>query len=62
MARDLKDIELHEVSLVDKGANKKKFLFFKQEGKPAPKKLKKKINIVIDSDGTIGGTKIAVNK
>ncbi len=63
MTRELKDIELHEVSLVDKPANKKKFLFFKQEGKPAkPKKLKKKINIVIDSDGTIGGTKIAVNK
>ncbi len=63
MARELKDIELHEVSLVDKGANKKKFLFFKQEEKPpAGKKLKKKINIVIDSDGTIGGTKIVINK
>jgi len=63
MTRKLKDIELHEVSLVDKAANKKKFLFFKQEGKPTPaKKLKKKINIVIDSDGTIGGTKIAINK
>jgi len=63
MARKLKDIELEEVSLVDKGANRKKFLFFKQEGKPTPaKKLKKKINIIIDSDGTIGGTKIAVNK
>ncbi len=63
MARELKDIELKEVSLVDKAANKKKFLFFKQEGKQAaPKKLKKKINIVIDSDGTIGGTKIVINK
>ncbi len=62
MARELKDIELSEVSLVDKAANKKKFLFFKQEGKKPSKKLKKKINIVIDSDGTIGGTKIAVNK
>jgi len=60
--RDLKDIELHEVSLVDRAANKKKFLFFKQEEKPASKKLKKKINIVIDSDGTVGGTKISVNK
>jgi len=61
--RELADIELAEVSLVGKAANKKKFLFFKQEGKSATgKKLKKKINIVIDSDGTIGGTKIAVNK
>jgi len=65
-ARSLKDIKLNEVSLVDKAANKKKFLFFKQvdgaEKKPSAKKLKKKINIVIDSDGTIGGTKISVNK
>ena len=36
MAIQLKDIELCEVSLVDKAANKKKFLFFKQEGKAAP--------------------------
>ncbi len=65
MTRELKDIILREVSLVDKPANKKKFLFFKQEGKPAkssPKKLKKKLNITIESDGTIGGTKIIVNK
>lgn len=66
MTRELKDIEVKEVSLVDKAANKKKkYLFFKQEGKSTKatnKKLKKKINIVIDSDGTIGGTKIAVNK
>lgn len=64
MSRKLTDIELQEVSLVDKPANKKKFLFFKQKDEPAKhgsKKLKKKINIVIDSDGTIGGTKILVN-
>jgi len=64
MSRKLTDIELQEVSLVDKAANKKKFLFFKQEDESAKhgsKKLKKKINIVIDSDGTIGGTKISVN-
>lgn len=65
MTRSLKDIHLHEVSLVGQAANKKNFLFFKQEedtkDKPA-KKLKKKINITIDSDGTIGGTKISVNK
>lgn len=114
--RELKDIEAKEISLVDKSANKKKFLFFKArgegrgaggsaqtngakycvcsecgyseehekkgEGKSVPctkircpecgtlmrgsdtKVLKKKksINIVIDSDGTVGGTKIVVNK
>jgi len=61
--RDLEDIETKEVSLVGKAANKKKFLFFKSDG-PNSKKLKKakKINIVIDSNGTIGGTKIAVNE
>ena len=67
-ARELTDIDIQEVSLVDKAANKKKFLFFKAAGEDAParsksktKKLKKKINIVIDSNGTIGGTKISVN-
>lgn len=65
-ARQLKDIKLHEISLVDKAANNKQFLFFKQtdaKQKVTPsKKLKKKVNLVIDSDGTIGGTKISVNK
>jgi len=115
--RELTDIHLREVSLVDKAANNKAFLFFKArgegqgvgnstqadggakycvcsecgysekhkklgEGKSVPctktkcpdcgtfmegsdtkvLKKKKKINIVIDSDGTIGGTKISVNK
>ena len=117
MARKLKNIKLNEISLVDKAANQKDFLFFKargdgrgtggnaqgdggakycvcsecgysekhektSEGKSVPctkikcpecgasmqgsdtKMLKKKknINIVIDSDGTIGGTAISVNK
>ena len=30
--RELNDIQLREVSLVDKAANKKKFLFFKSDG------------------------------
>lgn len=60
-SRDLTDIELQEVSLVDKAANKKKFLFFKQEKTPNGKKLKKKIDIAIVSDGTVGGTTISVN-
>ncbi len=67
VARELSDLEIKEVSLVDKAANKKKFLFFKahgetDSGKSKTKKLKKKINIVMDTDGTIGGTKISVNK
>ena len=33
MARELKDITLREVSLVNKPANKKKFLFLKEEGR-----------------------------
>jgi len=114
--RELKDMEIGEVSLVDKAANKKKFLFYKQQGEgrgvggdaqgdggvkycvcpdcgyseehkqtgegksiPCTKikcpecgtlmkgsntkmlKKKKKLNIVIDSDGTVGGTKIILN-
>ncbi len=67
-ARELKDIVLGEVSLVDKAANNLKFLFFKaaedatDKKSTSSKKLKKKINIVIDSDGTIGGTKISLNE
>ncbi len=32
--RQLKEIETTEVSVVDKAANKKKFLFYKKEGEP----------------------------
>lgn len=62
-ARELKNIELKELSYVDKAANKKKFLFFKQEGKPEIGSLSKKtkISVAIESDGTAGGTKIKLN-
>ena len=53
MARSLKDIELKEVSLVDKGANKKHFLFAKQKNK--------KIKVSIESDSTAKGTKVLMN-
>lgn len=53
MARKLKDIELQEVSLVDKAANKKKFLFTKQK--------KKEISVTIESDGTAAGSKVTIN-
>lgn len=64
-SRELKDITLDEISLVDKPANKRGFLLFKQEGEASTDdsllKAKKKINIVIDSDGTVGGTTVTVN-
>jgi len=65
-SRKMKDIALKEVSLVDKPANKRSFLLFKQDGKSESQddsllKAKKKINIEIDSDGTKKGTKIKVN-
>lgn len=66
--RKLKDIETREVSLVGKPANMRPFLFHKQEDSTKEsqskqaKKLKTKLNIVIDSDGTVSGTKIVVNK
>jgi len=62
-ARKLKDIELKEISYVDKAATKKRFLFFKQEGKPKTGSLSKKtkINAAIESDGTASGTKIKMN-
>lgn len=59
----LKDIKVKEISLVDLPANKLPFLFFKQEGvqKSQFVKAKKKITIGIESNGTVGGTKITVN-
>lgn len=64
MARELKNIKLGEVSLVDKAANKRKFLFFKAEGtsdKDALSVEKKKITIGIESDGTAGGTTVTID-
>jgi len=61
--RTLKDIDLKEVSLVDRPANKQDFLFYKNNGgKPQMFSKKNKINIVIDSDGTAKGTVITLNK
>lgn len=59
----LKDIHIKEVSLVDLPANKLPFLFFKREdGQQAdPLSKQKKVKIGIESDGTVGGTKITVN-
>lgn len=52
MARRLSDIDLEEVSLVDTPAVKRKFLIVKKRDK---------MEIAIQSDGTIKGTKIIVN-
>lgn len=59
----LKDMKIHEISLVDLPANKLPFLFFKRKGDQQidPISKKKKITIEIESDGTVGGTNIAVN-
>lgn len=60
--RELKDIEPAEVSLVDKPAIRRKFLFFKQDGKPSDS-INKEIDlkVMIESDGTVGGTVITIN-
>lgn len=50
--RRLKEIQIKEVSLVGSPANKKKFLFWKDDG---PTKIE------IGTDGTHDGTKITVN-
>lgn len=59
----LKDIRTVEVSVVDKPANKLSFVFFKREDGQDVDLLekKKKIKIEIESNGTVGGTKITVN-
>lgn len=59
----LKDIKVKEVSMVDLPANKLPFLFFKREGvgQMQRTKAKKKIKIEIESNGLVGGTKVAVN-
>ena len=62
--RNLKNIEIEEVSLVDLPANKLPFLFFKRKGGQQTdpiNKAKKKIKITIESDGTVGGTSVSVN-
>lgn len=59
----LKDIKIHEVSMVDLPANKLPFLFFKNEdGQPIETfNKKKKMKIEIESDGTAKGTKISID-
>lgn len=62
MAKKLKDIKLHEISYVDKPANRKQFVFFKRQGEPVDSLAKKrKIKIEIESNGLVGGTKVKVN-
>jgi len=61
--KNLSDIKVKEVSLVDMPANKESFLFFKRENAKQIQlaKAKKKIKIVIESNGLVGGTKVSVN-
>lgn len=60
---NMKDIHINEISLVDLPANKQPFLFFKRDGADKSQfvKAKKKITIAIESNGLVGGTKVAVN-
>lgn len=68
---NLKNIEPSEISFTDLPATKKKFLFFKRDMQRLFEKYQdnpdihiekdKKINISIESDGTIKGTKIIVS-
>ena len=62
--KNLRDINIREVSLVDLPANKQSFVFFKRQdgaGKTQFTKAKKKITIEIESDGTVKATKITIN-
>lgn len=65
MAKRLVDIKTSEVSLVDKPANKRPFLFLKRDDQPPRKiefeKAKSAVKIEIETDGTIGGTKVTLN-
>jgi hypothetical protein len=61
--KNLSNIKIKEVSLVDLPANKLPFLFFKRDGAKVSQfvKAKKKITIEIESNGMVGGTKVKVN-
>lgn len=61
--KNLSNIKIKEVSMVDLPANKQPFVFFKRKGAEHSQFAiaKKKIKIEIESNGTVGGTKVAVN-
>jgi len=60
--KNLKDIKINEVSMVDLPANKLPFLFFKQkDGKQIESVSKKKLNIEIESDGITKGTSVSID-
>ncbi|MCK5601947.1 hypothetical protein KAR91_08765 [Candidatus Pacearchaeota archaeon] len=60
--RSLENITLDEVSLVDRAANKRKFLFFKAEDGNVTIPLEKAdLKVEIESDGTAEGTKVTIN-
>lgn len=61
--KNLSNIKIKEVSMVDLPANKQPFVFFKRQGEQSEDSLnkQKKIKIVIESNGLVGGTKVSVN-
>lgn len=61
--REITDMQIEEVSIVDAPANKQPFLFFKDADgvMNAEKKLENPVTIMINTDGTQENTKIMVN-
>ena len=60
--RKLDEIIVEEVSIVDKAANKRRFMFIKRDADGEEiELLKADTDITIKSDGTSGGTKITIN-
>jgi hypothetical protein len=60
MYRKLKDIDVSELSLVRKGANKKKYVIMKNDGTTVELE-KDDVAISISSDGTVKGTVVRIN-
>lgn len=60
-SRELRDIKIKEVSLVDSPANKIPFLFFKNQDGARVVNKQKNPKIVIESDGSVDGTNISIN-
>lgn len=60
--RKLENLDIDEVSIVDKGANRRKFMFIKRDADGEEHiLLKAETTIVIKSDGTSKGTTMSIN-
>ena len=65
LARKLRNIRIEEVSLVDRPANRRPFMFVKADsGLPEPEAVEKQfkqLKLEVDSDGTTAGTAVKLN-